>query len=119
LVDNAIKFTENGEVLRRPEAGTPVADALPCRISVHDSGIGIPAVQRAMSFQHFTQADSSTTRKHGGTGLGLAICRQLVGPTECRITVGNEEGRGSTFTVEVALPTARCWRRCFPGGCRR
>lgn len=72
LVDNAIKLTQKGEVVLRLEAGTPVADALPLRIRVRAGGIGLPAAQRSMSFQHFTRADGSTARKHGGTGPGLA-----------------------------------------------
>ena len=106
LLDNAIKFTERGEVVLGLDADRPDAGATRLRITVRDSGIGIPAAQRSRIFQHFTQADSSTTRKHGGTGLGLAICRQLVELMQGRIGVESEEGRGTTCTVDVALQIA-------------
>jgi signal transduction histidine kinase len=75
LVDNAIKFTEHGEVIVRV---SPTQADRGIQIAVVDSGLGIPESKRALILQQSTQADSSTTRKHGGTGLGLAICRQLV-----------------------------------------
>jgi signal transduction histidine kinase len=75
LVDNVIKFIGQGEVVLRREAGSLAEDAHPLPVSVRDSGIGIPAAQRSMIFQHFTKADSTTTRTHGGAGLGLAIWR--------------------------------------------
>jgi signal transduction histidine kinase len=78
LVANAIKFTERYEVVLVLDAARPEGDAIRVRISVRDSGTGIPGAQRSRSFQHFTQAESFSTRKHGVTGLCLAICRQLV-----------------------------------------
>jgi CheY-like chemotaxis protein len=108
LVANAIKLTERYEVVLVLDAARPEGDAIRLRISVRDSGTGIPGAQPSRSFQHFTQADSFSTRKHGGTDLCLAICRQLVELVEGRIGVEREEGRGSTLTVEVALVLMDC-----------
>ena len=101
LVSNAIKFTASGSVVARFEA----ADAGGLRLSVVDSGIGIPRDKIPHLFEKFTQADSSTTRQYGGTGLGLAICRELAQLMGGQISVRSEEGKGSTFIVE--LPFAR------------
>jgi signal transduction histidine kinase len=101
LVSNAIKFTASGSVVARFET----ADAGGLRLSVVDSGIGIPRDKIPNLFEKFTQADSSTTRQYGGTGLGLAICRQLAQLMGGQISVRSEEGKGSTFIVE--LPFAR------------
>ena len=101
LVSNAIKFTPKGQVDARFEA----ADAGGLRLTVTDSGIGIAQDKIPSLFEKFTQADSSTTRQYGGTGLGLAICRELAQLMGGQITVRSEEGRGSSFVVE--LPFAR------------
>ncbi len=101
LVSNAIKFTADGDVVARFEA----ADAGGLRLSVSDSGIGIPTGKILTLFEKFTQADSSTTRQYGGTGLGLAICRELAQLMGGQISVMSQEGAGSTFIVE--LPFAR------------
>jgi len=107
LVDNAIKFTDRGEVVVRVEARPTAPDTVRLRLAVRDTGIGIPAAQRSRIFQHFMQADSSTTRKHGGTGLGLAICSQLVALMGGRIEAESEEGHGSLFTVDLRFLLAR------------
>ncbi len=104
LTDNAIRFTEQGEVVLTVAQGPNDDGGI--RLSVTDTGLGIPEEKRALIFQQFTQADSSTTRKHGGTGLGLAICRQLVSLMGGSIDVQSEVGRGSTFTVLLPLPAA-------------
>ena len=106
LVDNAIKFTERGEVVVRVTADAREPGRLGLRLAVLDDGLGIPADKQALIFQQFTQADSSTTRKHGGTGLGLAICRQLVSLMGGTIEIESQVGRGSTFTVALALQSA-------------
>jgi len=97
LAGNAIKFTTQGEVVLRvqPEAADP--DALTLHITITDTGIGIPAEKQKLIFEPFTQADTSTTRKHGGTGLGLAISTRLIEMMGGRIWVESAAGRGSTF----------------------
>ncbi|MEZ4317136.1 MAG: HAMP domain-containing sensor histidine kinase [Myxococcota bacterium] len=94
LLSNAAKFTERGKVRVRAESsGDDV------RISVSDTGIGMPASVVATVFERFSQGDASSTRRYGGTGLGLAICQELAMLMGGRITVQSEEGVGSTFTV--------------------
>ena len=103
LIGNAIKFTEKGEVflevkkqsLELTEKGTGDVELL---FSVTDTGIGIPPGKRALIFDSFTQADSSTTREHGGTGLGLTISKRLVELMGGLIWVESEVDQGSTFS---------------------
>ncbi len=78
LVDNAIKFTEKGEVTVTVEKVETTRDRVKLRFSVQDTGIGLTREEISRLFEAFTQADTSTTRKYGGTGLGLSICRRLV-----------------------------------------
>jgi CheY-like chemotaxis protein/nitrogen-specific signal transduction histidine kinase/HPt (histidine-containing phosphotransfer) domain-containing protein len=114
LVGNAIKFTDEGEVVvevvQQEESGPgpgepPDSQSPACALlfSVRDTGIGIPRDKQQRIFEAFEQADSSTTRRYGGTGLGLSIASRLVGLMGGRIGVASEPGRGSTFRFAVRL----------------
>jgi two-component system sensor histidine kinase/response regulator len=97
LIGNAIKFTERGEILLLVERHTEEADKVCLRVSVKDTGIGIPPDHQAKIFEAFSQADGSTTRKFGGTGLGLTISTRLVDLMGGTIWVDSLPGEGSTF----------------------
>ena len=97
LIGNAIKFTERGEVTLSVERESEPAGAAVLHFSVTDTGIGIPADRQAAIFDAFTQADSSTTRRHGGSGLGLTISRRLVEMFGGRLWLESTTGQGSTF----------------------
>ena len=110
MVGNAIKFTEQGEVVIHASVEEEASAQLQLRLAVSDTGIGIPADRVDRLFQSFTQGDASTTRKHGGTGLGLAISKRLVELMDGQIGVDSREGEGSTFWCTVSLgklPMAR------------
>jgi len=104
LTNNAIKFTDRGHVLINVETDQLDEENVSLRISVEDSGIGIAADKLEGLFDKFTQADTSTTRRHGGTGLGLAITKQLVQLMGGSIAVTSRVGVGSTFWFVVRLP---------------
>ena len=97
LVDNAIKFTEMGEVVVDVRVERQSEDSACLYFSVSDTGIGIPKEKQKQVFESFSQADSSTSRRFGGTGLGLAISSQLSGMMGGQMGVESEEGKGSTF----------------------
>jgi PAS domain S-box-containing protein len=109
LLNNAVKFTEKGEVTltarleRSPEAAALPSGTVLLRFSVADTGIGIPAERLDRMFQSFCQVDASTTRKYGGTGLGLAICKRLAEMMGGRIWVESAgvPGQGATFHVTI------------------
>jgi two-component system sensor histidine kinase/response regulator len=97
LVGNAIKFTEQGEVVLRVGEESRRDGRLTLHFTVRDTGVGIPAEKQSLIFDAFTQADGSTSRKYGGTGLGLTISRQLVELMGGRIWVESAPGKGSIF----------------------
>jgi PAS domain S-box-containing protein len=125
LVGNAIKFTDEGEVVvaitvqnaecrmqnERPQAGSDLLYSAfyNLHFEVRDTGIGIPRDKQERIFRAFEQEDTSTTRKYGGTGLGLTIASRLVALMGGTITVESEPGRGSTFAF-----TARFGRQTRP-----
>ena len=116
LANNAVKFTESGEIvvstelLKQDEAGSAL------KFSVRDTGIGLSKDQIGKLFQSFSQADTSTTRKFGGTGLGLTISKRLVEMMGGEIWVDSEPGQGTTFsfTANLGLGKEKVKRRLVP-----
>ena len=105
LLNNAIKFTEKGEVALQAET-LDTAETATIRFSIRDTGIGIPADRRSRLFNPFSQVDASTTRKYGGTGLGLAICKQIIDLMHGSIGCDSTPGQGSTFWCDIPLNEA-------------
>jgi CheY-like chemotaxis protein/HPt (histidine-containing phosphotransfer) domain-containing protein len=105
LANNAVKFTEEGEIVISAQLVKENKNQVTLEFAVSDTGIGLSPEQIDNLFEAFTQADTSTTRKYGGTGLGLTICKHLVGMMGGEIRVRSTPGQGSTFKF-----TAVCGR---------
>ncbi|MEK8051760.1 ATP-binding protein [Ideonella sp. DXS22W] len=104
LLGNAVKFTLRGEVVLRVQPGaTPQS----VRLSVSDTGVGMPADTLARVFEPFRQGDEGADRRFGGSGLGLAIVHQLVQAMGGQVQVRSRPGLGSSFTLELPLPVAQ------------
>ncbi|MFZ4462406.1 MAG: response regulator [Bacteroidales bacterium] len=110
LINNAIKFTENGGIRLEIKLSENL-DYL--RFSVIDSGIGIDEESKGKLFREFSQADNSITRKFGGTGLGLAICKSLIKVMDGHIGLESELGKGSTFWFEIPYTKAESYQQVY------
>ena len=106
LADNAVKFTEHGQLSIQVTTLGETAKTLSVSLAVADTGVGIPPEAQERIFSPFEQADGSTTRQHGGTGLGLAIVRQLIHLMGGKLDLTSPPGAGSTFTVTLQFDKA-------------
>jgi len=106
VVDNAVKFTDRGSISIGATLVDETESALTARLTIADTGIGIPPEAQERIFSPFEQADGSTTRRHGGTGLGLAIVRQLVRLMNGSLELSSTPGVGSTFTLTIRFDKA-------------
>jgi len=112
LLGNAVKFTQEGEILITASIKKNTSNTWQLICSISDSGIGIPQEKTSTLFDSFTQVDSSTTRKYGGTGLGLNISQRLCHLLNGKISVTSEENKGSCFTFTAEL--LECENKVIP-----
>jgi CheY-like chemotaxis protein len=116
LLSNAVKFTERGSV-RLVISNEDTHDAKArLRLTVHDSGVGIPEDRRSSIFEAFEQADGSNTRRHGGIGLGLTLASQLVARMGGTIEMQSEVGKGTTFSCHLPFELAESSARSAESG---
>jgi len=111
LCNNAVKFTEQGEIVISTKLVEKQDEWVMLQFSVRDTGVGLTEEQKGKLFQAFSQADMSTTRKYGGTGLGLTICKRLVNMMGGEIWVESEAGKGSEFIFTAKFGMARKFSR--------
>jgi two-component system sensor histidine kinase/response regulator len=116
FVNNAVKFTERGEIGLKVELVERAGEKVQLKFGVRDTGVGMTKEQAAKLFQPFIQADMSTTRKYGGTGLGLTICKRLTEMMGGRVWLESEAGVGSTFyfTVWLGVGSTAAARKVVP-----
>lgn len=114
LLNNAIKFTTQGEVVIRTILLDETDTLTNVSICVEDTGIGIPPEYHEKIFQNFSQADGSTTRQYGGTGLGLTICKKLLELMGGSIHVESSPGHGSKFWINLRLEKSKLQHSNFP-----
>ena len=107
LGGNALKFTDKGHILLKVKSLSRTPNSALLRISFRDTGIGIPMEKQEEIFEHFTQADYSSTREFSGTGLGLAISRNLIRMMGGELKVESEPGHGSHFYFDLNFPLGR------------
>lgn len=113
LVGNAIKFTDQGQVVFRVKLEREMEQHVVLRFEVEDTGIGISADKTGKIFESFMQADGSMTRKYGGTGLGLAIVKQIATLMGGQVGVESEPGKGSRFWVTIRFGRSHVAPLCF------
>jgi len=116
LGNNAVKFTERGEIVLMTKTKSSSDDKITLQFSMRDTGLGMTEEQQAKLFQAFSQADTSTTREYGGTGLGLTISKRLVNMMGGDIWVESEPGQGTTFsfTAEFGLGKEKAKKHYMP-----
>ena len=116
LSNNAVKFTDTGEIVISTELVKKDKAQVTLKFSVQDTGVGMTSEQAAKLFQPFMQADTSTTRKYGGTGLGLTISKRLAEMMGGEIWVESEQGRGSifSFTAKFGLGKEKAQKQYKP-----
>lgn len=113
LIENAVKFTEKGEIVVKARKYDETEDKVKVLFEVSDTGIGIPESVQEKIFHAFIQADTSATRKFGGTGLGLAISKHIVNLMNGDISLTSEEGKGSQFSFTVELQKVNSLEKFF------